>query len=429
MYNYIRTSIHTTKYTNAQKKGEYQQFREEYRRVAQVYLDYLWENPTVWHDKNSIHYFNPKINTKLDRPTMLSNIWLNHETQLETHLTARALKCCLTQVLGIIGASVEKASKRQFVINKRRSKSKCIHPKLRENTRDNKPVKPNISKINLELNSICCNFQEEKDGEFDGFLQISSFTKTKKIIRIPIKYTKVSNKWKQKGTLKKSFLLCESGICMRWECNGEIKDHGITVGGDQGFKDVLTLSDKQVTPKKCLHGHSCESIIDTLDRRKKGGKGFRRGKIHLKNFVNWSVNRINFFGIRQLNQEEVRGLQGFGRMKHWSNPMIMGKIRSRCQEEEVLLNPQSCTYRSQRCSSCGLVLKSNRCGKEYICENCGLIIDADYNASLNHQQCIPDATASLRKLGLNRSGFFWKETGFFKPNGEEITVPHTIKKR
>ncbi|KKN16280.1 hypothetical protein LCGC14_0977350, partial [marine sediment metagenome] len=37
---------------------------------------------------------------------------------------------------------------------------------------------------------------------------------------------------------------------------------------------------------------------------------------------------------------------------------------------------------------------------------CGLELDADYNASLNHQHDLPDIPHALRKLNLNRKGFF-----------------------
>jgi predicted nucleic acid-binding Zn ribbon protein len=74
-----------------------------------------------------------------------------------------------------------------------------------------------------------------------------------------------------------------------------------------------------------------------------------------------------------------------------------------------------------RCYAFG-VYKSQRKGKIYSCKNCGLEIDADINAALNHQQDLPDIPYDLRRLNLNRVGFFWKTTGFYSLTGEEITV-------
>lgn len=115
-------------------------------------------------------------------------------------------------------------------------------------------------------------------------------------------------------------------------------------------------------------------------------------------------------------------------MKHWTNTLIRDKIYACCEENGVHFLLQSSTYRSQRCSSCGLVRKANRKGKEYICSNCGLIIDSDYNASLNHEQELPDIPFDLRKQRKNLGkGFFWKPEGFFDIYGKELTVPFCEK--
>ena len=91
------------------------------------------------------------------------------------------------------------------------------------------------------------------------------------------------------------------------------------------------------------------------------------------------------------------------------------------EELGVQVKLQSSTYRSQRCSGCGVVRKRNRKGKTYTCD-CGLILDSDYNASLNHQHELPDIPYNLRRLNLNRKGFFWKSEGFFSLTGEILTV-------
>jgi len=105
---------------------------------------------------------------------------------------------------------------------------------------------------------------------------------------------------------------------------------------------------------------------------------------------------------------------------------IFDKLEDICSTG-VQIEQVSPTYTSQRCSQCGSVRKSNRKGKVYSCSNCGLELDADYNASLNHQHDLPDVPHALRKLNLNRKGFFWKSGGFYDLTGEEFTVPLTRK--
>ena len=54
-----------------------------------------------------------------------------------------------------------------------------------------------------------------------------------------------------------------------------------------------------------------------------------------------------------------------------------------CEENSVLLTKVNPAYTSQTCSHCGTKDKTNRKGETYSCKVCGLIIDADYNASIN----------------------------------------------
>ena len=110
-------------------------------------------------------------------------------------------------------------------------------------------------------------------------------------------------------------------------------------------------------------------------------------------------------------------------MKCWTNSFIVDKLKSVSEMHGVHVKEQDSTYRSQRCSDCGMVHKSNRKGKSYECINCGNIIDADLNASLNHVIELPEVPFEMRNLKLNRKGFFWKSDGFFSLDGEEFTVP------
>lgn len=94
-------------------------------------------------------------------------------------------------------------------------------------------------------------------------------------------------------------------------------------------------------------------------------------------------------------------------MSHWSNPKIVEKFKRICEVSGVHIHEESSTYMSQRCSGCGLVKKSNRKKKVYKCSHCGMEIDSDLNASINHTLDLPPISYSFRKLGMNRKGFFW----------------------
>jgi hypothetical protein len=52
--------------------------------------------------------------------------------------------------------------------------------------------------------------------------------------------------------------------------------------------------------------------------------------------------------------------------------------------------------------------------------NCGNVIDSDYNAALNHEIELPEIPYDIRKLNLNRKGFYWLETGIFDLDGRSL---------
>lgn len=113
-------------------------------------------------------------------------------------------------------------------------------------------------------------------------------------------------------------------------------------------------------------------------------------------------------------------------MSHWTYTLIEKKVKLLCEESGVRLNLQSSTYRSQRCSQCGLVRKNNRKNKVFTC-SCGHVEDADYNASCNHAVILPDIPYDLRVSKFNRIGFYWLESGFYDLDNKVLTVPSPTK--
>ena len=421
----IRTSKHTTKFSNTEKKENLSIFIKEYRRTAEILIDYIWENGYKWKYKEIQHEFNISEN-ELYLPNMLTSDLIK-KANIETFLTGRAMKCCLTQVASMIKAEVEKQRKRLYILNKLRGdkeprkKRKQLIKKLKQNL----PIKPDYRRINPELNSICCKYQEIDSKEFNGYLRLTSITKDKMDIKIPIKYNRHSKKLELKGTLRNSFLIKNDSIDFRWDIPKiDKRKSGKVIGADQGMKDVLTLSDKQTTPKQDIHGHSLESILKRMSLKKKGSKAFSRVQEHRKNFINWSINQINLSGIKQINLEKIWNIGYKSRsskiLSHWTNTIIRDKVERVCEEVGVQILHQSSTYRSQRCSECGIVRKSNRKGKVYSCKHCGFNCDADLNASLNLAIDLPEIPYNFRNLKLNRSGFFWLVSGIFSLDGKSL---------
>ena len=426
MKKIIRVSKHTLKYANQNKLNTLSNFIDEYRRVAQLYLNHIWNNRITHVTKNKTYTLDVSRN-RINFPKYLDYKIINPNTTL----SARALSSCMNQVLGMLKSATKKQSKRLWKVRDLLSESQQPSKSLINKIRQQKPIKPNASNLIPELSSKCADFQETT-GNFNACLRLSSIGKTFGQIKLPIKYHHKSNCWKSTGKMLGSFLIDKSYINIRWEIPRKTKSSGNIVGADQGLNDVLTLSNEQVTPKTDNHGYTLHKILDKLSRKKKGSMAFSKAQDHRKNFINWSINQLNLKNIKQINLEEIWNIRykskSSRKMSHWTNTLIRDKLLRSCEEQEVLVKLQPSAYRSQRCSSCGLVRKANRKGKQYTCKGCSFSLDSDLNAAKNHEQDLYYLNWELRKfIKTNRanlgSGFYWKTEGLFKLTGEEIRVP------
>lgn len=411
----IRTSKHILKFTNDKKRGSLLELLMEYRRIGSILIDEIWEN-----GYNEFNIQNDKLN--IDK-------FLDYKKfNIETKLSARILRSLVDQVRGVISGSTEKRRKLLWLREKLISEGECVK-KLDKKLIKTKITKPNFTKAKLEINSL--NSDLQKGNKFDYFVKLKSLGICNSI-NLPIKNTRVSLKWLSKGKLLSGILVDEKNIYLRFEMEDKIKENGVVVGADQGKTDILTFSDGVKTPKMDNHGHSLDSIIDKMSKKKRGSKAFRKAQIHKKNFVNWSINQLNFNEIKEIKLEKIENIN-YGKrcsrkMSHWSNPEIRDKLKAKAEEQEVLVTEQSSTYRSQRCSHCGLVRKANRKGKLYKCKSCGCESDSDWNAARNHLCDLPEIPWNLRGLRKNLgSGFLWLESGIFEIDGSELTVPDSEK--
>lgn len=396
------------------KKQELKQFLASYKDAVQHYVDFLWENEFSYKDKNdNVIVFNISKNL-LNAPKYFDY----KATTFPTELSARALNEAASQSLGIVKAAIKKHSKRLFKLNQLKLQHKNCS-KLIKKIESTRLVKPSLPEnFNAELSSKNAVLVDKKTKNFDGFIKLQSLGKYKTFY-IPFNYHRHSNKLKARSDkLLGSFLISQDYINLRWNIKEpEIKTKGLVVGADQGFKDILTLSNGTVTQKQDLHGHSLESIIRKLSHKKKDSKAFKKAQDHRKNFINWSLNQLNLNNIKQINLEKVVNIRFKKRssrlMSHWTNTLIRDKLIRICEDRGVRLELQSSIYYSQRCYQCGWVCKSNRKSKEFKCKCCGHLIDADLNAAQNHSISLPDIPFELRILNQNRQGFFWNVDGIF----------------
>jgi len=424
MTKIVRATKHTLRFVNKEKRKANSDFIDEYRRAAQLYINYIWDNRTeIVADSGKVYIIDIQ-NNKLDMPKYLDyNI-----VKFKTTLSARALSSCITQVVGMLKSATKQQSKRLYVISKLLSEGKVPSKYLINKVRNYRPVRPSAANLLPELSSKCFDLRYTENS-FDAFVRLKSIGKAFGHLKFPIKFYSRANDWKATGKQLGSILVSKDCIDIRWEITKPPKLTGTTVGADQGYKDILTLSDGQVTPKTDIHNHSLESIIAKLARKQKGSEAFTRAQEHRKNFINYSINQINLSPIGQINLEEIININHkrntSRKMSHWMNTLIRDKLIRRCEEQEVLVKLQPSAYRSQRCNRCGLVRKANRKGKQYTCKGCGATIDSDLNAAKNHEQDLYYLSWAERNYIKNNKlnygkGFYWQTNGIFDTNGGEL---------
>lgn len=396
----IRSSKHHIKDLNKSKREIYYKFLEDYHNYTYKVIDSIWRNG----------YKNFSIqNNSLELPKYINYKDFNFKTKL----SARARSNAVYQASQIIRSCVEKQKRVLWVRENKNS-----------NIKDKKFSKPKLKNIYPILSSKNCDVVFT-NGKFLGFVRLKSLGKEYGEIKIPI--AKNTRFYKEK--LKSGILFTHNNITLSFDVEEKENNSFNTIGVDQGLNTVAILSNGEKTPELCNHGHSLKSIINKISRKKKGSKSQKRAIKHRENFVNWSINRLNLSNIKEIKLEKINNIRFRKKtsrfLSHWSNPEIIDKLKSRCEELKVLVTEHSCVFRSQRCNQCGQVRKSNRKGKIYSCKNCGYRTDSDYNASVNNSVDLPEVPRDFLVQRLNlRNGFFWKPEGFFNFDGSELRVPN-----
>lgn len=351
----IRSSKHTIKFANYNKQQQLTKLLVEYRRVAKI----------IYPNIHALSIVPKHMNYK--------------PYKIQTWLSARILRRLTDQLL-------------QLAIGIRRSQNKNAYP--------------NLDNINLCLDLN--NYDIQSSRHFDAFIRIK-YLGNKQTIKIPVKYHRQYHKLASVGRRLGGIEISSKWIKLNFEIAPTTVKIGRKIGIDQGRRKVITTSDSQCLPTVCRHGHTLESILQKLAKRKKNSNGFKRAQEHRKNFINWSINHLNFTGVKVIGFEKLNIFKKTGRVgSHWAYGLIRKKVCNLAEEHGVRVVEQSAAYRSQRCSSCGWVIKSNRNGANFKCNSCGFTSDADVNAALNHA-----AELVLIPFGQNvKNGFYWLESDF-----------------
>ena len=406
----IRSSAHSLKFANKGKRQAIEEFLAEYRRLLQVIIDDVWQNGIPGLDVDI-------AKNRLSIPSFLPN---DHLKTFDSWFTARMKQCVGKQACAMLKAATKKRKKQLWMLRKLQREGEP-HERLQSKIGRQLLRKPNASNAKAELDPRFIDFQVGST-EFDVFVRVKTIGNGM-MLKIPVKETKPSRKWSKQGTRKQSIRLSTDYLWFIYDVPDVEKTPGRIVGLDQGMRTVATLSDGQET-MPCPHGHTLESIMDVLRRRKSGGKGFQRAQEHRKNYINWSLNQLVWSDIGEVRLERIKNLRhgrrNHNKMIHWTYTEIKRKVVSLSEAEGFVLKEVSSAFRSQRCNQCGWVQKANRKGKTFQCRNCSHEQDADRNAASNLELNLPEIPNWVCWSKKNRGGFFWLSHGLFSVSHEPI---------
>jgi len=398
----IRSTTSTLKFSNSGKLEKLYQFIDEYKRVVSLFIDLLWDAEKI--------------------PTLLSK---EITTQVDTWLSARMLQCAGKQASGIIRGAKTKQKRRLFMINKFKKQKLYVKARKLQKIYDACLVsKPNNITVCPELDSRFVTIDLDNDTSFDGWVRFRSIGNKVKI-NIPFKKSKHFNTMLKSGKIKTGVRLSKNRLTFMFELpKVEKKEQGEVIGIDVGQTTTISCSNGHLSNKD-IHGHDLATITEKLIRKQKGSNGFKKAVEHRKNYINWAINQLNFKDIKEVKLERIKNMRKFKsvsrRLSHWTYTDIFSKLESKCEELGVQVTYISPTYTSKRCSNCGWTRRSNRKGKEFKCNKCNLILDADLNASRN-------IAANLKSINYKKRQLYDIKTGFWWPKvGEEPIVPLVYK--
>lgn len=110
----VRSSQHTLKYTNQDKRDSLATLRHKYTTLVKEMVNDIWDNGLEFRYKGKLRQFDISRN-QLELPTSASKEFYN---KFSNDLSARMRNQASTQAVGIIRSTVEKQRKRIHTLKK-----------------------------------------------------------------------------------------------------------------------------------------------------------------------------------------------------------------------------------------------------------------------------------------------------------------------
>lgn len=399
----IRTSKHILKYQTSNKSNCLDQLFDDFKTDLQFYVDLI-------------------ISGKLPLKVFLSSKLLPNNKFSHGQWKQIVYKHASEIIRSVLRKSENKRFKRYKKIYSKAYKSNKFRKFVSKRFKELKlkPIfftkyfpKINLSNISINIDSRIIDFLNESI-EFDEFVNIrlpyrdpNGKHRKSLTIKLPIKHHKQSLKfknWKRSNTIKIQKINENYYLTFFYKKeNPEKKTFGKTIGVDQGYKKLLISSENQIT------GQNVHDIYDKINRKKQGSKAFKRSLIERNNYINYCLNNeLDLSKVKEVVIEQLKNVKYKSKfnkkvnnkLQRWVYTKVVSKLEFLCEENGILLTKVNPAYTSQRCSKCGFVDKENRKRESFKCLQCGLEIDADYNAAINISHMGVYNPHNPKKLGI-----------------------------
>jgi len=228
-------------------------------------------------------------------------------------------------------------------------------------------------------------------NSFDCWARLSTLDKGHPLW-LPLRKTRVFNKWNAQGRLLPGGSLFERRGTFYIRVTFDIPNHAVADGGpslgiDRGVGIVLATSDGQ------LIGTDLNRSIERIKRTQPKSRGRERARKARDQYINECLKALPFAGFSVFVIEQLKGIK-FGRrgklsrrtnrhFSHWTVGALGQRLKMLCEENRVRLVEVPPAYTSQRCPACGHVEKGNRRGAMFQCLVCGHNQHADIVGAQN----------------------------------------------
>ena len=198
----------------------------------------------------------------------------------------------------------------------------------------------------------------------------------------------------------------------------DIPSNGIFVGIDRGIKQLAVLSTNKFFSGKKIKtiSHRYEKIRSMLQAKKHSGKR-HLGKIKSKEQrfrrnVNHTITKQIVNSLESgstIILEKIKGIRDTKKRKaqrkelnKWNFYQLEQFLVYKAKGRGISVQYVPAQYTSQKCSRCGIILKSNRKSQsKYLCSHCSFSLNADLNAARNIRQNYLDAIGHPNRGAVN----------------------------